>query len=299
MPVSADCQTRCYALRRLNPFLGLLEVIETPYGRATSSNGLVWDIQLLSDGPTDWGSLNRGERAQAWYRYGLWSEREGLIQRPLAAQSHDRQLRHNSERLIEQVCLNLDHLPFPLADSRELWLLDERQREPLALLHALLPGATPPRPEPRHWSGCLGRLGVAAQRRFPQVRELESQVKARAGFNLSRVWVRWNADRTAILDSDAGLRLDGDLPVFGIREDWRDPEDQSRVQRYIDWTAPALLTLPYLSDAQRARLESRISAQAASIEYHWRLYPKVLDSNKLTAARVQASLQASHGGPAH
>ena len=294
MPVNADCQIRCYAVRRLNPFLGLLEVIETPYGRATSSNGLVWDIQLLSDSPADWGSLNCGERTQAWYRYGLWSEREGLVQRPLAAQSHDRQLRLNSERLTEQVRLNLDRLPFPLADGRELWLLDAQQRKPLALL----PGAPPPRPEPRHWSACLGRLGVAAQHRFPQLRELESQVKARAGFNIKRVWVRWNADRTAIVESDAGLRLDGDLPVFGIREDWPDPEDRSRVQRYIDWTAPALLTLPYLSDAQRARLESRISGQAVSIEYHWRLYPKVLDSNKLTAARVQASLQASDGGPA-
>jgi hypothetical protein len=63
------------------------------------------------------------------------------------------------------------------------------------------------------------------------------------------------------------------------------------VQRYIDWTAPALLTLPYLSDAQRNRLESRLSGQAVSVEYHWRLYSKVLDSNSLTAARVQASLE--------
>jgi len=299
MPVSAHCETRCYAVRRLNPFLGLLEVIETPYGRATSSNGLVWDIQLLSDSPADWGSLNRGEHAQAWYRFGLWSERDGLVQRPLAAQSHDRHLRLNSERLTEQVRLHLDRLPFPLADRRELWLLDAQQRKPLALLHALLPGSTPPSPEPRHWSACLGRLGVAAQRRFPQVRELESQVKARAGFNLSRVWVSWNADHTATVESDAGLRLDGDLPVFGIREDWPEPEEQARVQRYIDWTAPALLTLPYLSDAERARLESRISGQAVSIEYHWRLYPRVLDSNKITAARVQASLQAGDGGPAH
>jgi hypothetical protein len=284
-------------MRRLNPFLGVLQVVETPYGRATSSNGLVWDLQLLSDGPADWGSLNRDQPTRAWYRCGLWSEREGLVQRPLAAQSPNRQLRLNSERLTEQLTLNLDHLPFPLADRHELWLLDAQQRRPLALLHALLPGVTAPRPEPRRWSASLGRMGVAAQRRFPQAHELEAQVKARAGFNTRRVWVSWNAERSAIVESSASLGLDGDLPVFGIREEWPDPEDRARVQRYIDWTAPALLTLPYLSDAERARLESRISGQAVSIEYHWRLYPKVLDVNKLTAARVQASLQACAGSP--
>lgn len=124
-------------------------------------------------------------------------------------------------------------------------------------------------------------------------------MKARAGFNLSRAWVSWNPEHTEIIEGDGGPMLNGGFPVFGIREDWPEPEDQARVQRYIDWSAPAFLTLPYLSDEQRARLESSISRQAVSIEYHWRLYPKVLDISKLTAARVQASLQASEGDPGH
>ena len=32
--MNTDRETRCYALRRLNPFLGVLQVIETPIGRA-------------------------------------------------------------------------------------------------------------------------------------------------------------------------------------------------------------------------------------------------------------------------
>ena len=39
------------------------------------------------------------------------------------------------------------------------------------------------------------------------------------------------------------------------------------------------------------RSTEAVSSQAVSVEYHWRLYPKVLDSNSLTAARVQASLE--------
>ena len=72
-----------------------------------------------------------------------------------------------------------------------------------------------------------------------------------------------------------------------------DAEDQQRVQRYIDWAAPALLTLPYLNDSHRTRLESSLSDQAVSIEYHWRLYPKILDNKKLIAARVKAGLQGN------
>jgi len=293
--VNTDRELHCYALRRLNPFLGVVQVIENPSGRASSSNGLVWGIQILTEGPADWGSLSAGKQGKAWYRYGLWSERDGLVHRPLARQSTDKQLRRHSEHLIEQVRMNLGRLPFALADRRELWLLDVEQRKPLALLHAMLPDTDPPRPEPRYWTGCLGQQGAAGQRRFPDIVELESQVKTRAGFNISRTWVTWNIEHTAIDSGDNRWTLDDGFSAFGIREDWPDSEDQERVQRYIDWAAPAFLTLPYLNDAQRARLESGLSNQAVSIEYHWRLYPKILDTNKLTAARVQGGLQNSEG----
>ncbi len=125
-------EVRCYAVRRLNPFFGVLQVVETPTGRATTTNGLVWHIEVLSEKPADWGSLGSDVEDKT-------------------------------------------------------------------------------------------------------VREL--------------------------------------------------------VQRYIDWTAPSLLTLPYLEDSRRSRLESSLAEQALSVEYHWRLYPKILDESKLTAARVQAKLQ--------
>jgi hypothetical protein len=291
--VKPDPDPRCYALRRLNPFLGVIQVVETPSGRASSSNGLVWDVQILTQAPADWGSLSARNRGEAWYRYGLWSAQDGLAHRPLAAQSTDRQLRRDSEHLIDQVRRNLDRLPYALADRRELWLLDAEQQKPLALLHAMPPDATPPRPEPRYWKGCLGQQGVAGQRRFPGTAELESQVKTRAGFSINRAWVTWNSERTSVVADDNTLLKGDEFSAFGIREDWPDGEDQQRVQRYIDWAAPALLTLPYLDDAQRTRLESSLSDQAVSIDYHWRLYPKVLDKNKLIAARVKADLQSN------
>ena len=282
----------CYGLRRLNPFLGVQQIIETSYGLASTTNGLVWHIQVLIEKPAGWGSLGSDDEGKAWGLYGLWSEKDGLVDSPVAAQSRDQQASKDAEQMIETLRMHHMHLPFALADQYELWLLDEVQKKPLALLFAMLPEASRPRPEPRYWTGCLGRNGSAGQRRFPEIERLEAQVRKRAGFNIERLWVRWDSARaSAVSDDGKPIQVD-EFPIYGIREDWLDKDDQALVQRYIDWTAPSLLTLSYLDDSRRSRLESRLQKQARSIEYHWRLYPKILDERKLTAARVQAKLQS-------
>ena len=58
----ADSGVTAYAIRRVNPFLGVLQVIETPGGRAISANGVVWDIEVLAERSGGWGSLNRNNR---------------------------------------------------------------------------------------------------------------------------------------------------------------------------------------------------------------------------------------------
>jgi len=113
----------------------------------TSPNRLSRPCEKNSVTAADWASLGSGTRGKACYRYGLWSEREGLVSRPLAAQNNDRQLRSESEHLIEQtISSNLNRLPFALTGRRELWLPDVERQETLALLHAMSPGANPPRP---------------------------------------------------------------------------------------------------------------------------------------------------------
>ena len=42
--MNADQETHCYALLRLNPFLGVLQVVETPAGRL-----LAWFDRQLGD----------------------------------------------------------------------------------------------------------------------------------------------------------------------------------------------------------------------------------------------------------
>ena len=50
---------RSYAIRRVNPFLGVLQVIETEAGRAASGNGVVWDIEVRTEQSRGWGRLNK------------------------------------------------------------------------------------------------------------------------------------------------------------------------------------------------------------------------------------------------
>lgn len=280
----------CYAIRRVNPFLGVLQIINTPDGRASSANGVTWEIQVLAPAPAIWGSLNLANPQIAFFRYGLWSAETGLMAWPLAAKHDDKNLSKKSLRLIESIQDNLQHLPFTLQDTRELWLLDSEQQQPLALLATLRPGETAPRPEPRYWCGSLGQNGAASQWRFPQNNELETQVKLRAGFNISKRWYTRENTHDTYCD-DTGNRLPAEtFPPLLLRHDWPEATEQDRAAHYLQWITSALLTLQHLDDAVRAKLESQLNTHAASVEHHWRLYPKVLDQQKLNTCRVQSQL---------
>lgn len=281
---------RTYAVRRLLPFLGVLQVIETEQARATSANGLVWHLELQSLQPMAWGSLNAGPGEAGWYLHALWSESEGLCEAPVGSAGKDRVARQRCEALIDVI--RSTRLPLPLIDRRELWLLDEQQRQPLALLYAVPPETPKPSPEPRRWLACFGREGVAGQRRFPQTEMLESQVRRRAGFVRRRLWVEWDESRTEAIGEDGRVLPVAQFPSCGLREDWPAHEESERVAAYLRWIAPSLLTLPWLSDERRRWLEQSLSLQAVSIEYHWRLYPRILQPEQLRAARVQTRLQA-------
>jgi len=289
-----NSEVECYAIRRVNPFLGVLQIVNTPDGRASSANGLTWDIQVFADVPPEWGSLSQSNSEKAFYRYGLWSQETGLVHRPLAVQNSTNELSFQSTRIIEHIKENLDKLPFPIKDHKELWLLDASEQKPLALLATLTMDAKPPSPEPRYWNSCLGQDGVASQLRFPESELLVAQIKKRAGFNIKKRWFIRDPQGETYTD-DSGIKYSSDeFPSFMLREDWSDAEEQQRVKDYIHWTDPALLTLQYLKDDQRHRLEANMAQQAISIEHHWRLYPKVLDPKKLNSCRIQAQLLANN-----
>jgi hypothetical protein len=280
-----------YAIRRVNPFLGVLQVLECEAGRAISSNGVTWDIQVVTDGRNEWDYLSSIQSETAYYRYGLWSREEGLVQRPLAALATSVPLSEQCNIILRYLEQAIDVIPFNLADNQELWLFDAELHQPLALLATTRPGEKLPIPEPRYWQACFGAQGVPGQRRFPQTREIEELVKQCAGFNMDKRWLTRNADGTGKLHRTGETLAEAMFPPLLIRQHWNDQSASKLVSEYLDWTAPALLTLQNLSSQLRSQLEQALAVQALSVEYHWRLYPEVIKQDRITAARVQSRMQ--------
>ena len=281
---------RSYAIRRVNPFLGVLQIIETVDGRASSANGVVWDIEVRSEVGGAWGSLNQGSREMAYYRLGLWSLESGLIKRPLASQNHHEPLFERCESLIECVHERHDQVPFRLIDNRELWLYDSDDRQPLVLLASAIADSRLPSPEPRYWASCIGADGMESQRRFPESRELEAMVKQRTGFNINKHWIVRQDDGSGVNEKQ-DMSFEADIfPSFLVTLDWDDTDQKRLATEYIDWISPSLLTLQRLDKSERLRLENTLAIQAKSVEYHWSLYPDVIDADLLNAARVKSRL---------
>jgi hypothetical protein len=296
MPASDDTpyasdSVRCYAIRRVNPFLGVLQVIETGNSRAASANGVAWDIQIRAQRQPPWGSLNQDYREVAWYRYGLWSEQDGLVNGPLAPHLDPLILRQACNHLIDLIRAGVEQLPFRLEDIRELWLFDRDDRQPLALLAASRPGSTAPSPEPKSWSASLGASDLPSQRRYPDSSALEALIRQRAGFNINTHWVTRQEDGSGLIETSHSCLPATAFPAFLLTEEWPETGQIQLASRYIEWIAPSLLTLQHLDRCARARLEKCLTIQAGSVEHHWHLYPEIIDTNYVTAARVQCGLQ--------
>ena len=283
---------RSYAIRRVNPFVGVMQVVEAEEGRALSCNGVVWEILVRAAQGSDPSIPGNGKK-KTYYRFGMWSMDDGLMKRA-SSPSPDQdyfELASKCEALVEYVRERYEQLPFDLADDCELWLFDSDNQKPLALLHSLISGSSPPVPEPRYWSACIGANGSPGQRRFPQARDLETQVKQRAGFNICKHWIKRLPGGDGIVENTGHSIPSTHFPVFLLDESWINVEEQQRVREYIKWITPSLLTLQHLDKDTRARIENNLNVQAVSIEHHWRLYPEIISRKLLKAARVQSKIE--------
>lgn len=264
---------RCYAVRRLSPFLGVTQVIEVETTRALTTDGVNWELQMRIERPVGWGSLNARQSESGYCRYGAWSAAEGLACFPPPPQPD----RHAAAACAEEMVgyIETAQLPFALADSIECWLLDAASGKPCALLHSLISSAKLPERPGRRWCAAIGEVaGIDGQ----ELSALEAAV-SRAVIP-GPVWIERNAD-------GGGRRLD-----TGTHFDVADfPERLLAIpaQNYLAWCAPRLLMLP-LSIQTRIELEVLAARQPQEVEHFWRLYPEVSDSEWLNKVRVQARL---------
>jgi hypothetical protein len=270
-----------------------MEVIESEEGRALSCNGIVWEILVRATHGIANDGLPNGQARKTYYRFGMWSMVHGLMKRsdsPVEDQDYF-DLASKCDVLVEYLQEYYEQVPFPLEDTRELWIFDKDDRIPLALLSSALPDAGVLSSEPKVWSASKGADGTASQRRYPHTDELEEQVKQRSGNGMYTQWLRRRAGGEGILEDTGDSVLAEKFPVLLLDENWDGEREQRIVRDYIRWISPSLLTLQHLDMATRERVEKNLHVQAISIEHHWHLYPEVIDQKLLKAARVQSRIQ--------
>ena len=298
-----------YAIRRLNPFLGVIEIVETRNARALSIDGVSWQLQVLAERPEHtWGSLNQRTSVKQFFRFGSWHPNEGMSGVPVNPVLDVGAMLEAAESLTDALPGELGKLPFPLADRHELWLLD-RERQPLALLASTTKKRFIEEIEPQAWqatlpagtpfvSTTLNAKGIAVNahgsRRF-HADLLELQVRTKAADSDESQWFVRDAQRrgTRLLKSDHET-LDADaFPVVGVSTRWQDPAQRRLIDDYLDWLAPRLLTLSELPEALRERLELAARAQAGLVDASYRLYPEIRNPEVIDAARVEAKLRSA------
>ncbi|MGA7179739.1 MAG: hypothetical protein WBX11_09165 [Thiobacillaceae bacterium] len=291
---------RCYAIRRVNPFQGITQIVERESSRALTADGINWELQLAADRPSGWGSLNRNTTERSYVRYGVWSEQEGLARFPANPQLDAQALRSEGEALLEAVQSHRSRLPFPPGDDYERWLLDNLTREPIALLATASEDRFAVPMRGAQWQAALG-----------QSREFESASLTDAGLTrqgqprrhldyLERTLNKRGrgAEWFRREESGSGVSLDGtqswpgeDFPPLPWTEHWQGEE----VGAFADYTAlhaPRLLMLN-LPLAMRDRLEALAKTQPAQVDRLYPLYPEVADAERMRQIRVMGRLFAS------
>ena len=290
---SFDTEFRCLAIRRVNPFLGVLQLVLTQQARAVSQDGYHWEIQVYAERPADlWGGQST-QPAKGLFRFGVWRAEAGLAKVPMNPILNTGAIIPAARRLVSILERVHGQTPFPLLDGLECWLLDVDQL-PLALIATALPEAKGfEQQTPSAWSAAPEAIPVGLK---GFVAGLERRIAEAAGEPARHHWIQRTSD-----GSGRGLKPgSAPLPPEAFPETlFRDPKPQRgpETEAYLSWLAPRLLTLPTLSDATRGRLEHLARPHALELAALWRLYPKIVHPELITSARVEAGIRLATPKP--
>lgn len=288
---------RCFGQRMLNPFRGVMHCVVTGWADAVTIDGRHWTLYVRGECLYDDLSDIRGQNVTIPdVKYGIWSERGGFQRAPIRLPTFDERVRLEGEQLLDAVIDRARHLPFPLDDHFELWLLHGRTRRPLALIGSCCSRVDCQPPPLARWTP-----GQACMAEIRAANELCAAVAALAGPQPRAAWFERN-------DKGAGTRCEEEstdpspCPASLSAEhfDWLNL-DQAALSvaqtelfdEVIDWQSPSWLQLPGLDDAQRQQFESAACGHALRLAEQLPLYPRVLDEAAITAALVEARLRHS------
>lgn len=305
---------QCYSQRLVNPFRGILSVVETEDADAVSSDGVHWALYI--HGETEDVRMSDGSLRDVVLpdiKFGDWSARDGLKRSPVRNVADLDRLDAIGSHLLEAVKRAASDIPFPLRDQDELWLLDRDDR-PLALLCVAVNEGERETPQNLSW-----RPGEIAKARFVSDHELvnadagrcaglvvEDLINAACGARPRAQWFWRSSDGSGV--GQDGVAIDSaimgrtlaasEFPPLLLGTAWAAPRERALIEEFLDWQAPWLLQLQHLSRDARARLEQLAARRPGEVAKCHRLYPEVIDADRLTSARVEAQLRGALDNPA-
>jgi hypothetical protein len=277
-----------YGVRRLGPYLGVIQVIDVGDTCAYSTNGRTWRIrQLTASGQFRWGVTQVSSENVSEVR---------LI---------------NADKLVEAL-KNQPPVPFPIRDRFELWLLNSKTRKPLALLRTRYKALDMETVTDPHWrpflmtdTGFVSPTLAAYEKTrprngwpLPHRDQLESQVNIASRPMPAAQWFERHSngggtgrDGLRLTDDELGRHLAADeFPELLISENWDNDVQCGLVRDYHDWYAAALLAHQNLSLATRRRLEQAACKRPQPLLASYPLIPEVIDQDAIDVALVSAKL---------
>ncbi len=273
---------RCYAVRRLNPFLGVTQVVECGDARAISTDGRNWELQWRVERRTGWGRLNLGQVETVYCRLGLWSTAEGLAKIALPPHVDRITADQRCGQLVEAIEASLAAIPFALADRRECWLLDATTGKPCALLASQVPAHAPLVQPPRRWQG---GSALAAEIDWSPLTAWLVRLCLPAP-----AWIERDEAGEGQLAGEGRRLASADFPELLLIPPAAALERETALYAcYLEQRAPRLLMLP-MAESTRSALEALSCRQPAETVRFCGLYPAIADPARLTALRVQVRL---------
>ena len=303
---------RCYAARLLNPFQGVAQIVETEQARAISVDGLNWRVQIRSEiYKTPWSALAIPAQTDRFFVYGVWSHQDGLARVPIHPSLYLEHVEQAVQDLLVQLAQVSRQVPFVLADTHELWLMDASGKQPVALIGSRLPTDEIPPDKQPNWYATANADTAFTSAAF-SVEQAKSTIKCQTQDFLHRIikqrcrwpyqacWIERLPDGSgSILSNHAGKtqRRNEQLqtvlfPSCLLDEHWPDPQAQQLVTDYLNWQAALLLMLP-LPAQRRRELEQQAQQRPLCVHTHYRLYPDVIDKVLLNKILVEAVMRKS------
>lgn len=298
----------CYSQRVLNPFRGVMNIITTGKADAVTIDGVNWSLYVHDifgshhNDPEEFAHIKKPD-----IRYGEWNRKTGLRKAPVLPSYHYNEIQQTGEELLESVFEYAHKIPFTFKDNYELWLLDEENHQPLALLDSVCSKHEIHVPSSLQWKAGNRCREYFNSNVIPEVEEethadiLNQLVNARAGKTPGAQWF-FREDNAYGLGIDVinidekyiGRELSPRLfPRMFIEQQWNTGCECALFVDFINWLSPWLLLMDFLSDPQRKSFETIARQYALLVDEMHLLYPKVINEKDINAARVEAALRKS------